>query len=295
MKNCIDAVKDDLKKLTDKHIDLSDEKYDLSFIKIELSNREKSIVARKNKKQELIEKIRFDYIENGLTKTEISKKYKLEFKTVNRYLTKDATIPRRNNITKLNGYAKEIYSMLKEQSNSEYNYRSIYSRIAELGYDESYENFYKQLRLRIIDNDLHSPLTIGRNQFHKLLYNKSLSDLSLSKECEKMLSLFLQQDNTYSQALELISCFSSIIKKESSLEIEKLISMVLNSTRFEKWFSTKTFFEGVNRDIVAVKNQINIKETNSTIEGFVSKIKTIKKRTFGRASFSYLKSLLLLP
>ena len=59
IKNCIDAVKDDLKKLANKHIVLG-ENYDLSWIKVNLPLQQQSIIARRNKKQELIDKIRDD-------------------------------------------------------------------------------------------------------------------------------------------------------------------------------------------------------------------------------------------
>ncbi len=44
-----------------------------------------------------------------------------------------------------------------------------------------------------------------------------------------------------------------------------------------KWGKVNIFIDRVARDIDAVKNQILIKETNSTVESLISKIKTLKK------------------
>ena len=218
IKNCIDAIKDDLKKLSDKNIDLWCKKNDLSWINIELSSEQKSIFARKNKKQELIEKVRYDYNVNHINKKGLIEKYCLEEKTITRYLMKDATIPRRNNKTKLHEYSEEIYKKLLEYKtqNTDINYRAIHKYICGLGYDESYENFYKQLKLRIVDNDLYDSTTINRKEFHKLLYGAPISDLKLDKKIEKILIEYLQNDNYHSKALNIISSFKEIITNNST-------------------------------------------------------------------------------
>ena len=222
-------------------------------------------------------------------------KYCLEEKTITRYLMKDATIPRRNNKTKLHEYSEEIYKKLLEYKtqNTDINYRAIHKYICGLGYDESYENFYKQLKLRIVDNDLYDSTTINRKEFHKLLYGAPISDLKLDKKIEKILIEYLQNDNYHSKALNIISSFKEIITNNSTTLLNDYVK-IFNLPEWNDWIKVKEFMKGVERDIIAVNNQINEKITNSTTEGFVSKIKTIKKRTYGRASFSHIKSLILL-
>lgn len=295
IKNCIDAIKDDLKKLTDKCILLGNTKYDLSWIKVELSKEQMSIIARRNKKQELINTIRHDYNINHINKMGLVEKYGLELKTINRYLNTNATIPRRNNKTELHKYAEEIYKKLLEykEQDTTINYRAIHSHIAELGYKGSYENFFKQLRLRIIDNDLQAPNTFSRKEFHKLLYGIKISDLNLDSNVESALNEFLSKDNNYAKALSIISSFKAIVTNNSQVQLDEYLKRY-RSSEWNDWIKVKEFMAGVERDIQAVNNQIKEKITNSTTEGFVSKIKTIKKRTYGRASFLHIKSLLLL-
>ena len=165
------------------------------------------------------------------------------------------------------------------------NYRAIHTYICSLGYDESYENFYKQLKLRIVENDLYDSTTINRKEFHKLLYGKPISDLKLDRKIEQLLIEYLQNDNNHAKALNIISSFKEIITNNSTTLLNDYLN-IFNLPEWNDWIKVKEFMKGVERDIIAVNNQINEKITNSTTEGFVSKIKTIKKRTYGRASFA---------
>lgn len=295
LKNCIEATIDDLKKLADKHIVLGDVTYDLSWIEVDLSPEQRSIIERNRKKQETIDRIRYDYTVNHLSKTELVRKYKLVFKTITRYLTKDAIIPRRNNRTEMHEYSDTIYSCLLEYKNKNIpiNYRAIHTYIAELGYKGTYENFFKQLRLRIICNDLQSSLTVTRKEFNRLIYGFPIDSLKRSEEVKELLAEYLTQDNPYSKALRFVSEFKDIICNRSDTPIETFLKSFADGDNSE-WIKLSAFMHGVERDIDAVKNQIEYTVTNGTTEGLVSKIKTIKKRTYGRASFSLLKSLIFL-
>ncbi len=55
-----------------------------------------------------------------------------------------------------------------------------------------------------------------------------------------------------------------------------------------------TYVNGLNADIVAVKNAINYKYINGLAEGSVNKIKLIKRIMYGRNSFNLLKAKILL-
>lgn len=295
IKNIIDAIKDDLKKLVPHIINLDENVYDLSWIKLELSKNEKSIQERIVKKQELINRIRNDKNNKKYTMKDLISKYKLEFKTIKRYLTTDATPQRRSNIniTELNEYSSIIYEMLCKQKETGINFYQIYCNIKNKGYSSSYQNFYKQLSLRIRENSLHSVSTITKKHISSLLYGKTVNDLDLCEDIKMKLKDYLKKDNPHKQAIETIDKFRKILQSKSTMKIETFITRCRNK-KFVKWTKLSSFVDGLERDIDASKNQIKYKETNSTTEGFVSKIKTIKKRTYGRASFAYLRSLILL-
>lgn len=162
-----------------------------------------------------------------------------------------------------------------------------------MGYQGSYENFYKQLKLRIIENDLQSSSIISGKEFNKLLYGKPLKELKKDEKTKAELINYLNTDNPYSTALDVVESFREIVSNRSTQSLDEYLK-IYKSNKWANWIKLREFMNGVERDIIAVTNQINEKITNSTTEGFVSKIKTIKKRTYGRASFSHIKSLLLI-
>ncbi len=56
----------------------------------------------------------------------------------------------------------------------------------------------------------------------------------------------------------------------------------------------KTFINGINHDIEAVKNAIKYKWTNGLVEGHVNRLKNKKREMYGRASFDLLRKKVIL-
>lgn len=80
-----------------------------------------------------------------------------------------------------------------------------------MGYQGSYENFYKQLKLRIIENDLQSSSIISGKEFNKLLYGKPLKELKIDEKTKAELINYLNTDNPYSTALDVVESFREIV------------------------------------------------------------------------------------
>ena len=58
--------------------------------------------------------------------------------------------------------------------------------------------------------------------------------------------------------------------------------------------SLKTFIIGIKRDFQAVRNTIRLNVTNGMTEGFVNKLKVVKRSMYGRAGLELLKNKLVL-
>lgn len=54
--------------------------------------------------------------------------------------------------------------------------------------------------------------------------------------------------------------------------------------------SLKTFILGIMRDFQAVRNTIKLDITNGITEGYVNKLKTIKRNMYGKAGIELLKN-----
>lgn len=58
--------------------------------------------------------------------------------------------------------------------------------------------------------------------------------------------------------------------------------------------SLKTFIIGIKRDFQAVRNTIKLNITNGITEGFVNKLKVVKRSMYGKAGLELLKNKLIL-
>ena len=58
--------------------------------------------------------------------------------------------------------------------------------------------------------------------------------------------------------------------------------------------SLKTFIIGIKRDFQAVRNTIRLNITNGITEGFVNKLKAIKRSMYGKAGLELLKNKLVI-
>jgi transposase len=54
------------------------------------------------------------------------------------------------------------------------------------------------------------------------------------------------------------------------------------------------FVRGLRRDHTAVLNRLTLPHSSGAVEGAVNRIKTIKRKLFGRANFDLLRKLILL-
>ncbi len=56
-----------------------------------------------------------------------------------------------------------------------------------------------------------------------------------------------------------------------------------------------SFTAGLTRDLAAVVNGLTMPYSSGAVEGAVNRIKTLKRQTYGRASFDLLRKRVLLP
>ena len=90
----------------------------------------------------------------------------------------------------------------------------------------------------------------------------------------------------FNQMYEATNSFSKIIKGSDSIELIRWM---------RKYWKTniahlKTFVKGVKLDYNAVKNTIIYDITNGITEGFVNKLKVVKRIMYGKASIGLLKN-----
>ena len=85
---------------------------------------------------------------------------------------------------------------------------------------------------------------------------------------------------------EALKSFCKVIKGCETVELVRWMKRYWNTTIS----SLKTFIIGIKRDFQAVRNTIRLNITNGITEGFVNKLKVMKRSMYGKAELELLKN-----
>ena len=87
-----------------------------------------------------------------------------------------------------------------------------------------------------------------------------------------------------------LKSFCKVIKGCETVELVRWMKRYWNTTIS----SLKTFIIGIKRDFQAVRNTIRLNITNGITEGFVNKLKVMKRSMYGKAGLELLKNKLVI-
>lgn len=271
-----------------KNIVYKEDIHDISDYQFNLSKDEKKRIEKYKAKQKMIEEIRADY-SNGLTIKEIENKYNCHFKTIKRYLKSDSTRVITTKTTELDKYSSHIYNCIKENQN----FHQIFKEVEQLGYTSTYQNFFKQLKTRLMTNTLGNTYQLSRHAFSKLLYKNDLERLKLDEENKNALSEYLNKDNIENRILKLMDEFRNVFLEQNKEKLDNWITKYQEDELLKKFDYLQTYIIGIINDKKAVIGQIENTITNGLVEGKVCKLKLKKRSTYGRNSFELLRCLIL--
>lgn len=232
----------------------------------------------------------------GLNIAQISKKLDIARQTVRKYMGRD-TLPKRAGKERLPYYLYDTY--VEEEYRHGKDLRKIFMEIKGKGFPGSLTPFY----------DHYSYLSDG-NHGHRS-----------GQEVEKM----KQRPNCDREPLLPIRQIAHIVDKSIRIEkmvhaevalVEKMMSYgwvrdIYNAAssfhatimgndvdELDSWLDSygkspikelRSFAYGIRMDLKAVKNAITLDTSNGIVEGFVNKLKAVKRVMFGRASLDLLK------
>jgi hypothetical protein len=118
----------------------------------------------------------------------------------------------------------------------------------------------------------------------KMLKGKDL-DESQKKTFDTLMSL-----GWFKEMYEAMEGFCKVIKGNETVELVRWMKRYWK-TGIQ---SLKTFIIGIKKDFQAVRNTIRLNVTNGMTEGFVNKLKVVKRSMYGRAGLELLKNKLVL-
>ncbi len=220
--------------------------------------------------------------------------------TVYSYFAQESLSPRTHpKSTNIELFTSHIVNRLNTKG---YKVKDIIEEIRELGFKGSNTQAYHNIDV-IRNNFKISTPGYTQIQHTKIPYVKPLSSRRLAKYIGFRLNdIADHQERKYMQTLldniaelrvvrKLVQIFKTMLVRGRG-NIKRWIEFVLRSKY--KLTGLKTFARGLLRDIEAVENGINMRWSNGAVEGHVNRIKSIKRKMYGRASFDLLRKKVIL-
>ncbi len=119
----------------------------------------------------------------------------------------------------------------------------------------------------------------------KLLYRKEVKGLS-----EYQYNALIEKYDILGKVYRVIEQFYKIVYAKKYEELEAW----MEEARLLEIPEVDSYLNGMEKDLIAVKNAIKYNYNNGLAEGSVNKIKLIKRIMYGRNSFEMLKAKILL-
>jgi len=229
----------------------------------------------------------------GLTIQQIRKLTGHAYSTVKKYIDPDFTPEWKeygvNYPSKLKPYCDRIDELIVLRKT----FREIREAIMEMGYrgSESAIRMYatrkrRHNQLRMSEYTQNTEI-IERKYIMRLLYNPMEKTSGITEEqLNKVIELNPQLLTIYG----LVNDFRSLVASKDADALESW----MQSARAIESPDIESYINGLSRDIVAVKNAIMYSYNNGPAEGNINKIKRIKHSMYGRASFSTLRTKVLM-
>jgi transposase len=235
-----------------------------------------------------------DLHQKGYSVKAIAKQLGSNRETIRKYIDSDCLSSREaRSRTNFNNFESEVLrrSQIKESFLDTFNY------IVKLGFNGKYSSFCERMNKLI--NDGKNARTRVESNLPRLSPIKTwsvtkLSFMALSKsenlkeEDKSFINLLYLKSPEIQKTAILANSFKELFvtKKEGSLR-----EWVENATTSES--GLKRFAKGINSDYEAVNQAVVSAVNNGQVEGQVNRLKTIKRKMYGRAGYPLLKQMVL--
>jgi transposase len=237
---------------------------------------------------------------NGVPILRISKYLGMSRNTVQSYFVQESLSPRvYPKSTNIELFTNHIVARLNVRGHK---LKDIFEEICELGFNGSRSQAYYNINVMKKTYGINTP---GFLQFqnNKIPYIKPLSTRKLAKYIgSHFTDISDPRERNYMEILlknvpelrivrKLVQIFKTMLVRGFG-NIRRWIDFVKSSKY--KLSGLKTFARGLLKDIKAVENGIRMPWSNGAVEGNINRIKSIKRRMYGRASFDLLRKKVIL-
>lgn len=240
--------------------------------------------------------------QEGFKPTSIANKLGIARQTATKYCKMDS-LPGRNSKLRNEYYKYDAY--VEREAASGKPLRAIHQEICQMGFSGSLTPFYdhykylsdghRGYRARSWkpnpkkhkpqdDRSALLPVKSIASVIDKAMKGRNL-DESHKKTLDTLMSL-----GWFREMYEAMKEFCKLIKGNEAVELVRWMKRYWK-TDIQ---SLKTFIIGIKRDFQAVRNTIKLNITNGITEGFVNKLKVVKRSMYGKAGLELLKNKLIL-
>lgn len=222
----------------------------------------------------------------GFKPTTISKKLGIARQTATKYYRSES-LPARN------GKAKRLYYRYDKYVEQEHAkgkaLSSIFKEIRLQGFSGSMTRFYEHYKYL---SDGHCGYRL-RDERSELVPIKALAAMVDKAIREKRMS---EEETSTLEILNSLDWFREMYNASKKFYA---VIMGSNTTELIRWMkyywktsipTLKTFIIGIRKDFKAVRNTIRLNITNGITEGFVNKLKAVKRLMYGRAGIELLRN-----
>lgn len=240
--------------------------------------------------------------QKGFKPTTIAKKLGIARQTATKYYKMDSLPARNSNLR--NGYY-EYDAYVEQEAAKGKPLSTIHQEICAMGFSGSLTPFYDHYRYL---SDGHRGFRAKtwkpdpqkgkpkdeRSELVPVKTITSIIDKSMKgremDEIHRQTFRTLMELDWFKEMYEAMESFCSIIKGNETTALVRWMRKYWKT----KTSSLKTFIIGLMHDYQAVRNTIRLNITNGITEGFVNKLKAVKRVMYGRAGISLLKNKLVL-
>lgn len=232
----------------------------------------------------------------------IAKKLGVSRQTATKYCKMDS-LPERNSKLRNEYYKYDAY--VEREAASGKALSTIHQEICQMGFSGSRTPFYDHYKYlcdghrgyRSKNWKPDPKKAKPQDDRSKLLPVKSIASVidkamkarDLDELSQKTLNTLMSLD-WFREMYEAMENFCKIIKGNETVGLVKWMKRYWKTNIP----SLKTFIIGIKRDYQAVRNTIRLNITNGITEGFVNKLKAVKRSMYGRAGLELLKNKLVL-
>ena len=233
---------------------------------------------------------------SGLNIAQIAKKLGVARQTVRKYMKLDS-IPERASKERLPYYLYDTY--VEDEYRHGKDLRKIFFEVRDKGFMGSLTPFYEHYEYLSDGHhgyrsrqDVEKMKRTPRVEREPLLPIRQIAHI-VDKSIRGKEMLLAEQ--TLIERLSAFSWFTDIYKATSSFYETVMGDSVEKLTHWLETFShspvneLRSFANGIRMDLKAVKNAISMDVSNGIVEGYVNKLKAVKRSMYGRASLELLK------